>query len=101
MDEWVFFHESTKTLIVCDLIFNLSGPSDLFTTFVTTMTGTYNRLAFSRLVKAAMKDRKRAKTDVERMLKLSFERLIMAHGVPLEGSEIKSRITQILSPILK
>jgi hypothetical protein len=65
------------------------------------MFGTHKRLAVSRLVKLGTKDPQRAKAGVERMLNWPFQRLIMAHGVPLEGPEIKSRITEILSWMLK
>jgi len=97
MDEWVFFHRETKTIIFTDLVFNLTGTLDFMTSMVTRGFGTYHRLAVSRLVKLAVKDRARAKKTMSEALDWPFERAIMAHGTPLLDSDGAKRVREPLS----
>jgi len=77
--ESVFLHVPSKTLIVTDLLFHLY-PKDLPTRLLTTLMGTRNRLACSKLVKFALEDRQAFRQSLAQILEWDFERLLMAHG---------------------
>lgn len=96
LDEWLFYHEPTKTGLVCDIVFNLGTEMDLFSAFVTTLTGTRGRLALSRLVKFAVKDRAAASVAVKAFLEMPFENFVMAHGHPFQGADARPKVKDVL-----
>ena len=50
IQEWVFFHHVSQTLIVTDLVFNLRETRGWNTSICLTMFGTRGRFAQSRVV---------------------------------------------------
>ncbi len=82
VQEWVFLHEGSRTLVVTDLLFNILEPGfglGLFQRVV----GTYKKLAVSRLFVRARRDRAAFDRSLEAIAALPFERLVMAHGEPI------------------
>jgi hypothetical protein len=79
IDEFVFFHRASRTLVVTDLVFNIMAPRGLFR-LVLRIVGCHRRLAQSRAWRFAVKDRAAAGERVARMLGFPFETLVMAHG---------------------
>jgi hypothetical protein len=86
-NEIVFFHRSSKTIVSCDLIFNLgTHPSGL--------TRTIARLVGSKgpgttvLERLTIRDRAAAREQVGRIVDWGAERIVIAHGdiVPANGS---------------
>lgn len=90
INEVVFYHRDSKTLIVTDLLFNLRNLKSLPEKLVYGLMGTFNNPAVSRLVKLLAKDRKALKKSLKKMLELDFDRLVMAHGeiIPTGGKKI-------------
>ncbi|MEM1034683.1 MAG: DUF4336 domain-containing protein [Myxococcota bacterium] len=85
LTEHAFWHPSTRTLVVTDLIFNLQGAKNWISRFVFgRISGVLGGPAQSRLVKWATKDRPAAGRSVEHLLALDFNRLVMAHGEVLD-----------------
>ncbi|MBF2053535.1 MAG: DUF4336 domain-containing protein [Candidatus Sericytochromatia bacterium] len=89
--ETVFFHADSQTLIVTDLLFHLF-PKDLPTRILTTLMGTRNRLACSRLVRLALEDRQQLQASLEQILSWPFERVLMAHGEILESADATDKV---------
>ena len=85
VNEHVFFHSASKTLIVTDLIFNISNQTGL-SKLLFTINGIHNRLATSRLYKSLIKDKQAFSASIERLFRWDFENVILAHGDILIGN---------------
>jgi hypothetical protein len=84
--EHVFFHRSTRTLIVADLVFNF-GPGDSGWTrwFFRNAGGIRQFPGISRLFKASIKDRTAFQQSTQAVLTWGFDRLIVGHGGIIES----------------
>ena len=80
MDEYVFFHHGSGTLIVTDLVFNVVRPQGFWAHLVLTLTGCHARLASTRTWRLLVKDRAAMARSIERLLALPVRTLVMAHG---------------------
>jgi hypothetical protein len=81
LNESVFFHRSSQTLIVSDLLFNVvSSPYFATRMLLTVASGVYGRCAVSRLVRWAVKDKAACTESLKRVIALAPTRLVMAHG---------------------
>jgi len=80
MSEWVILHRPTRSLIVCDLVFNMYRTRGWLSPVLFRMVGAWKRCAQSRLWRSLTDDRAAAGRSVQGLLALNFDRLIMAHG---------------------
>jgi hypothetical protein len=84
LNEVVFFHPATRTLVLTDLAFNLpmetARKSPLFSTLWD--VGHFGPHRFVRL--RGIRDWKAARDSVERILRWDFDRIIVSHGDILE-----------------
>lgn len=83
LDEFVFFHRAARALVVTDLVFNVTKPKGLMANLLLALVGCRGRLAQSRALRFMIRDRGAASASVERILKLDFETLLLAHGDPV------------------
>lgn len=80
LDEFVFFHKNSKTLILTDLLFNLQ-TKDIPTRLMLYAEGVHGKLGCTRLVsKFMVQDRKALQKTCQRILAWDFERIVMCHG---------------------
>ena len=86
MNEVVFFHAASRTLVCTDLLFNVRKPASAMTSFILTLVGTKGRFAMSRLWWWYARDRAALKVSVEKMLAWDFARVIPAHGEVYESA---------------
>ena len=84
VNEIVFYHPSTKTLIITDSAFNFDRSFPLITQFAARIIGSYQQLKPSWLEKIAVRDKQKARRSIERILNWDFERVIMGHGKIVE-----------------
>ena len=85
VEEHVFFHRESGTLVVTDLVFHMHHAPTALTHFVLKyVSRAYGRVAVSGLLRWLTKDRALARASLEGVLALPFERLVMAHGDVLE-----------------
>ncbi len=80
LEEWVFFHTASRTLILTDTAFCFDESSPWLTQLVTKMGGGYKSLSPSLLERVATTDKEPVKASAEQVLRWDFERVIMAHG---------------------
>ncbi len=82
VQETVFHHPQSGTLIVADLVFNYLQPQTLTrgTRLLLSMTGANGRMAVSRLFRFMIKDREAFSRSLDNVLAWDFERLIVGHG---------------------
>ena len=72
--EMVFFHRSSRTLIVSDVVFNYTAAQ------AASDPGVVAGFGPDRRIKAAITDPNAARASVEGILRWPFERVILAHG---------------------
>jgi len=83
-NEVVFFHRPSRTLILCDLAFNFGPSAALRTRVLMRLLGGYGKLEPTRLDPLFIRNRRAARTCLERILAWDFDRIIVAHGDVLE-----------------
>jgi hypothetical protein len=80
VQEVVFVHRPTRTLLLTDLCFNVRSAPNLFTRVFMKLNGAYGHFGPSRVGRGFMKDRAAVRASVDRLLALDFERIVMGHG---------------------
>jgi hypothetical protein len=80
LNEIVFFHPNSQTLILTDSAFNFERNFPLTTQLATRVLGCYQSLQPSLLEKIAIRDREIISQSIARILAWDFQRVIMAHG---------------------
>ena len=91
VNEIIFYHPISQTLIITDSAFNFDRTFPLITQLATRALGSYGVLKSSWLEKIATKDKQRLKQSIERVLQWDFQRVILAHG-QIVDSNAKQRL---------
>jgi hypothetical protein len=97
IQEWAFYHKSSETLILTDLVFNMLEPKGWLTPLVYRLFGTYRRLGQSRLFRSFIKDRNAYNASIENLLNRPIKRIIPAHGARIEGQDTHAQLTRVLT----
>ena len=84
LNEMVFFHPSTRTLILTDLVFNLTQDQVARARMFHWLTGAAGRFGPHRLITRMISDRAAARNSVETILRWDFDRVIVSHGNVVE-----------------
>ncbi len=84
VNETVFLHRASGTLIVTDLLFNIHESKTWLMPWILRMAGAWRRPMQSRLVRLFTKDRAAAGASCRRILGWDIQRVVMAHGQILE-----------------
>jgi hypothetical protein len=84
-NEVVFCHRASRTLLLCDLAFNLGREAALVTRMAFRVLGGYGRLGPTLLEKVMIRDREAARASMERILAWDFDRVVVTHGAVLEA----------------
>ncbi|MEA5595829.1 DUF4336 domain-containing protein [Rivularia sp. UHCC 0363] len=85
LNEIVFLHRASKTLILTDTAFHFDESFSLTTQLTMRLIGGYKKLEPSILEKLATRDREKVKNSINKVLDWDFERVIMAHGSIIEN----------------
>jgi glyoxylase-like metal-dependent hydrolase (beta-lactamase superfamily II) len=80
VNEVVFFHRPSKTLIATDLAFNVGASSPFPTRFAFRLARAYGRLSPTLLERLMIRDRAAFRRSLKRILEWPFERVVVAHG---------------------
>ncbi len=92
LDEVVFFHAATRTLLLTDLCFNMVHSDSFLTRFFMRLMGGYGHFGPSRLARSFMKDKAAVRRAIEHILEWDFDRVTVTHGEVLEsGGRAKFR----------
>lgn len=84
--EVAFYLKELKTIVVCDLVFNLQHPHGVGARIFPRFLGTYKKFAISRLWNIFMKDRQLFGQSLQNIFKWDFDQVIMAHGEVLTSN---------------
>jgi Domain of unknown function (DUF4336) len=80
LNEVVFFHRHSATLIATDLAFNVGSSSPPLTRLVFRLLQAYGRVSPSLLERLFVRDRAVFRRSLERIVEWPFERVVVAHG---------------------
>jgi hypothetical protein len=85
MNELVFFHAGSRTLIVTDLAFNFRSADSFITRIFLRINGSLGSFGPSRLGKRVfLGDRAEIRLAIDRILEWDFDRIVLSHGEVLE-----------------
>jgi Domain of unknown function (DUF4336) len=85
IDETVFVHLPSRTLVCSDLVENFDTSPHLPTRLYLRAGGIHGRVGFSRFIRPVYRNRRAARRSLERLLALDFDRIILAHGRVLDS----------------
>jgi hypothetical protein len=80
LNEMAFFHPATRTLILTDLVSNLTQDQAAQARMFHWLTGAAGRFGPHRLIRRVIWDPNAASQSVETILNWDFDRVIMSHG---------------------
>lgn len=84
LQETVFMHAASRSLISADLLENFTGSDHWPTRLYLKVSGIDGHAGVSRLLRPAFRDRPAARRSVDRVLTWDFERLLVCHGELVE-----------------
>ncbi len=95
INECVFIHLESKTLILTDLAFNLTKTEGFGAKLIFSMFGTYKKFATSRFFMSHVKDRTEFSNSLSELFKYDFANIIVSHGESIQG-QAKERLRKAL-----
>jgi hypothetical protein len=84
LNEVVFFHRASRTLLLTDLAFNMPPGTAWGVPFIYRLTAPPGGFGPTRLTRWAIRDRKAAYRSLRRILEWDFDRVIVGHGEIVE-----------------
>jgi hypothetical protein len=93
LDERVFLHRASRTLIVADLILSAHADSAWSFRLVSKLTGLFDRPGPPPDMRLTFRDRPAARASIRRILAWDFDRIVLSHGhlIPPGGKEVLQR----------
>lgn len=86
LNEFVFFHRQSHTLILTDTAFHFDKSFSLRTRLAAKFLGVYEKLTPSPLEKLAINEKEKVKKSIQNVLRWNFNKVIMAHGSIIEDN---------------
>jgi hypothetical protein len=96
LNEVVFLHRPSRTLIVTDLTFNLGSDMPLLSRVLLRINDCYCKFAVSRLLRSTIKDRAALRASLDRVLAWDFDRLVLSHGENI-GTGAKEKLREAVA----
>lgn len=85
MNEVVFFHPASRSLIIADLAFNLGPDGPGWFALLMRIYGAWNRFGPTPLEKWMMTDKAAVRNSLDRILGWDFDRIVLGHGRNVEA----------------
>lgn len=95
VNEVVFVHLSTKTLIVTDLCFNMTDSKGWGARLILSLFGTYQRFAVSKFFCKYIVDKVAFKKSLDEIFAYDFDNIVLSHGQNIMG-EGKEKLQKAL-----
>jgi hypothetical protein len=86
LQETVFVHGATRTVVSSDLFENFSEMDDAPTRLFLRAQGLWKKPGWGRFFRALYRDRRAARRSVDQLLEHPLEHAVIAHGDPLRGT---------------
>jgi hypothetical protein len=89
LQETLFVHAPSRTLVAADLVFNVRAPAPWLTRTFMRFNGGFDRFGPTRICRSMCKDRAVVRAAIDRVLDEDFDRVVVAHGqvLPSGGRE--------------
>ena len=84
-NEIVFCHRASRTLIICDIAFNIGAGAAPMTRFLMRLIGSYGRFGPTKLDPVLIRDRAAARASMQRILSFDVDRVVLPHGDIVES----------------
>ena len=84
LEEVVFFHPASRTLMLVDLCFNVQRASNRRTRIFLAVADAWCRFGPSRLARSFIRDKAALRSSLDRVLEWDFDRVVVTHGDVLE-----------------
>ncbi len=84
LGETVFLHPASRSLVSSDLAENFATSDHLPTRLYLKVAGVHGKVGWSRLLRFMYRDRPAARRSIDALLEHDFDRVIVAHGAPIE-----------------
>jgi Domain of unknown function (DUF4336) len=84
LNEFVFFHRNSQTLILTDTAFHFDEKFSFKTQLAAKFMGVYSKLSPSIFEKLAINEKVKVKKSAQKLMEWDFQRVIMAHGSIVE-----------------
>ena len=96
MEEVVFFHRLSRTLILADLCFHVPAPAPVILKIIGKISGVYKKFGPAPFLKWTTNNRISARQSLQKILSWDFDRILIAHGPGVEtnGKKIFKKIFQ-------
>jgi hypothetical protein len=80
LNEVVFLHRGSRTMILADLAFNLGPEMPFLSRVLLRLNDCYCKFGPSRMLRAVIKDREALRASLDHVFGWDFDRLIVSHG---------------------
>jgi hypothetical protein len=80
VNEVVFVHPPSKSLLVTDMFFNITHPKGIGAWLILNMFGTYKRFAMSKFFAKFVQDKEAFTKSLKKIMANDFENVIVSHG---------------------
>ena len=91
LNETVFFHVPSQTLVAADICFNLVRPKGLWSRLLFGMFGASGSVKQSRYFRSMVADKAALAASIRQVLEWPFQRIIIAHG-EIVDSEARDKL---------
>ncbi|NNK41351.1 MAG: DUF4336 domain-containing protein [Deltaproteobacteria bacterium] len=85
LNETVFFHRPSRSLIVADVIENFETSAHWPTRAYLKLGGIHGQPGLSLPLRLVFRDKKRARRSIDEILSWDFDRIVLAHGNVIES----------------
>ncbi len=85
MNEVVFYHAASRSLIIADLAFNLGQEGPAWFALLMQLYGAWDRFGPTPMEKWLMKDKAAVRASLDLILQWDFDRVIVGHGRNIES----------------
>jgi hypothetical protein len=85
VQEWVFWHRASRTLIAADLLFDRPRGHKHVGKLLARFAGLHKGPTVSRIFRSFIQDRAAFLASLQRILEADWDRLVIGHGAPIES----------------
>lgn len=91
LNEVVFFHPKSRTLILTDLVIHITHTSSIYTKIWLKLLGMYQNFGWSPIERLAfIRDKSAFRRSLEKLMEWDFDRIVLSHGEMIDtGGKIK------------